>query len=148
MAEVSEPKAIELLDLATGKVRELPGSEGLFSPRWSPDGRYIAALSLDQTKMMLYDTTTGKWRQIAQANIADPAWSKDGKAIFFNNFVQQGQPIYKLTLATGQLQRVAGLSDLRSADAVDYRFAGLGPGNIPLVNARLSTANVYSTVLR
>lgn len=124
------------------------GSEGLFSPRWSPDGRYIAALSLDQTRLMLYDTGTGKWRQLLTANIADPVWSEDGKAIFFYNFVQAGQPIYKLTIATGQLQRVAGLSDLRSADAVDYRFAGLGPGDVPLVNVRLSTANIYSTVLR
>lgn len=148
MAADSQPKVIYLLDLKSNKVSVLPGSEGLFSPRWSPDGRYIAALSLDQTKMMLYDTTTKKWRLLAQQNVDDPEWSHDGKKIFFHDFVQEGQPIYKLTIANGHLERIAGMRDARSADVVDYRFAGLAPGGIPLVNARMSTANIYSATIR
>jgi Tol biopolymer transport system component/DNA-binding winged helix-turn-helix (wHTH) protein len=148
MAEESQPKAIYLLDVNTKQVQQLPGSEGLFSPRWSPDGRSIAALSLDQRKLMLYDTMTKTWRMLAQENIADPVWSHDGKAIFFHDFVQEGQPIYKLTVADGHTERIAGLRDLRSADVVDYRFAGLAPGDIPLVNARMSTANIYSAAIR
>lgn len=142
------PKAIYLLDLKTKQMRELPGSEGLFSPRWSPDGRYIAALSLDQTKLMLYDTTTKTWRMLAQQNIADPVWSHDGTAIFFHDFVETGQPIYKLTIADDHKERIAGLRDLRSADAIDYHFAGIAPGGVPLVNVRLSTANIYSATVR
>jgi Tol biopolymer transport system component/DNA-binding winged helix-turn-helix (wHTH) protein len=148
MAEESQPKAVYLLDVNTRQVRELPGSEGLFSPRWSPDGRYIAALSLDQSKLMLYDTATKTWRMLAQENIADPVWSHDGKAIFFHDFVQEGQPIDKLTIADDHVERIAGLRDLRSADVVDYRFAGLAPGDVPLVNARMSTANIYSAAIR
>lgn len=83
-----------------------------------------------------------------QENIADPAWSHDSKAIFFHDFVQEGQPIYKLTIADSRMERIAGLRDLRSADVVDYRFAGLAPGEIPLVNARMSTANIYSAAIR
>jgi len=41
---------IRVVDLKTGQVVTVPGSEGLFSPRWSPDRRYIAALSPDFTK--------------------------------------------------------------------------------------------------
>jgi len=148
MAEESQPKAIYLLDLNTKKMQQLPGSEGLFSPRWSPDGRYIAALSLDQTRLMLYDTTTKTWKTLVQENIADPVWSHDGKAIFFHDFVQEGQPIYRLTIADGHTERIAGLRDLRSADVVDYRFAGLAPGDVPLVNARMSTANIYSAEIQ
>lgn len=148
MAEESQPKTIYLLNLETKQVTQLLGSEGLFSPRWSPDGRYIAALSLDQTRLMLYDTTTKTWRRLAKANIADPVWSHDGKAIFFHDFVEEGQPIYRLAIADGRLERIAGMHDLRSADVVDYRFAGLAPGDIPLVNARMSTANIYSAAIR
>lgn len=148
MALESQPKAIYLIDTNAKQVQQLPGSEGLFSPRWSPDGRYIAALSLDQTKLMLYDTAAKTWRMLAQENIADPVWSHDGKSIFFHDFVQEGQPIYRLTIADGRMERIAGLRDLRSADVVDYRFAGLAPGDIPLVNARMSTANIYSAAIR
>jgi Tol biopolymer transport system component len=35
---------IRIVDLNSHKTEIVPGSEGLFSPRWSPDGRYIAAL--------------------------------------------------------------------------------------------------------
>jgi Tol biopolymer transport system component/DNA-binding winged helix-turn-helix (wHTH) protein len=148
MSAESEAKAIYLFDLKTKQVRKLPGSDGLFSPRWSPDGRYIAALSLDQTRLMLYDTSTQRWRPLGQGNIADPVWSHDGRAIFFHDFVEAGQPIYKLTIAGDHKERVAGLRDLRSADAVDYRFAGIAPGGVPLVNVRLSTANIYSAKVR
>ena len=148
MSDEPGPDAIYLLDLATKKVSELPGSEGLFSPRWSPDGRYIAAITHDQTKLMLYDTTTKQWRVLAQGYLADPVWSNDGKAIFFHDFVQTEQPIYKLTIANDQKTLIAGMSDLRSTNAVDYRFAGIGPGGVPLVNVRLSTANIYSAHVR
>ena len=36
--------AIERVDLATGRVTPLAGSEGCFSPRWSPDGQSIVAI--------------------------------------------------------------------------------------------------------
>ena len=43
---------MELLrvDLRTRKVTPVPGSEGLYSPRWSPDGRYLAAFPVDSAQ--------------------------------------------------------------------------------------------------
>ena len=148
MSMESQPRAIYLLDLRTKKMTEVPGSRGLFSPRWSPNGRYIAALSMDQKKLMLYDTAKQTWRTLAQMDIDNPEWSPDSKSIFFHNFVQVGQPIYKVAVADGRIERIAGIRDARQADVIDYQFAGLAPGDVPLVNARLSTANIYSAVIR
>jgi hypothetical protein len=39
----------------------IPGSQDLFSPRWSPDGRYLAAMNQQSTKLLLYDFKTQKW---------------------------------------------------------------------------------------
>jgi Tol biopolymer transport system component/DNA-binding winged helix-turn-helix (wHTH) protein len=147
MAEASEPKAIYRVDLATRKVTKLPGSSGLFSPRWSANGKCIAALSIDMKKLMLYDTATETWRMLAEQNIADPVWSHDSSAIYFHDFAQADQPIYRAILATDQVERVADLHDLRSASVLDYRFAGLAPGDVPLVSARTSTANLYTAEL-
>jgi Tol biopolymer transport system component/DNA-binding winged helix-turn-helix (wHTH) protein len=147
MAEASQPKAIYTVDLATHKVTELPGSNGLFSPRWSANSKYIAALSIDQKKLMLYDTSTRTWRVLAEQNIADPVWSHDDSAIYFHDFAQADQPIYRAIVATGKVERVADLHDLRSASVLDYRFAGLAPGDVPLVSARTSTANLYTAEL-
>lgn len=148
MAEESQPKAIYMVTLGNHQPEQLPGSDGLFSPRWSPDGRYIAALSLDESRLMLFDTVTRTWRMAVKHTIADPVWASDGKSIFFYDFVEDSQPIYKFTLEGDRLEKVADLRDLRAADVVDYRFAGLAPGDIPLVNALLSTANIYSAEVR
>jgi Tol biopolymer transport system component/DNA-binding winged helix-turn-helix (wHTH) protein len=147
MAEASMPKAIYIYDLASHHLSKLPGSEGLFSPRWSPDGRYIAALSIDQTRLMLYDLSTHLWKTLAQQSVADPAWAHGALAIYFHDFVQPGQPLYRVDVKTGAIQKIADLRDLRAADAVDYRFAGLTPDNIPLVDARTSAANMYTMKL-
>jgi Tol biopolymer transport system component len=147
MAEESQPKAIYLLNLTTRQITQLKGSEGLFSPRWSPDGRSIAALSIDQKSLMLYDIKTQTWRLLTQHNVADPIWSRRGETIFFHDFAEEGQPIFKVIIATGKVEQIADFHDLRPANAVDYRFAGLAPGDIPLVAARTSTANIYSAEL-
>ncbi len=40
---------IYTIDLRSKRVSTLPGSSGLFSPRWSPDGRYIAAITTTES---------------------------------------------------------------------------------------------------
>jgi Tol biopolymer transport system component len=60
-----EQPLLYILDLSSRQATLLPGSEGLFSPRWSPSGRYIAVLNADSTKLMLYDFQTNSWRQLA-----------------------------------------------------------------------------------
>src|SRR5256884_7640685 len=51
---------LHVLDLATRRVSSLPGSQGLFSPQWSPDRRFIAALTKDSRKLLLFDLATEK----------------------------------------------------------------------------------------
>jgi Tol biopolymer transport system component/DNA-binding winged helix-turn-helix (wHTH) protein len=147
MGENAESKTISLLDLATGKVTEIPGSQGLFSPRWSPDGRYIAALSLDMSRLMLYDTSAKNWQTLTVHSVADPVWAHDGKSLFFHDYMQRTQTIYQVSVPGGEIETIAPLRDLRFANAIDFQFAGLTPSDTPLVNARMSAANIYSMQL-
>src|ERR1700758_1909455 len=57
---------IRILDLTTRQVSNLAGSQGLFSPRWSPDGRYLAALAVDTNSLHLFDFQTEKWTGLAK----------------------------------------------------------------------------------
>lgn len=45
---------IMVLDLRIHQLSVLPSSQGLFSARWSPNGRYIAALWSDSQAIMLF----------------------------------------------------------------------------------------------
>ena len=147
MAEPGQPKAIYFADLTTKQVEKLPGSDSLFGPRWSANGKYIAALSIGQSKLMLYDVATKTWRQLTQQNTDDPIWAHDDSEIFFHDSAQAGQPIYKIALATGKIEQVTDLHDLRPASVIDYVFAGLAPGDVPLVSARTSAADIFSVDL-
>jgi Tol biopolymer transport system component/DNA-binding winged helix-turn-helix (wHTH) protein len=144
MGKESGTRAIQILDLRTHAITPVPNSEGLFSPRWSPDGRYIAAISLDQRRLMLFDVANRTWRLLAETSVADPVWSADSKAIYIHAFMSITQPIYRVGVPGGQLQRVADLASFRSGEAADYFFCGITPDNIPLVRARSSTGNLYS----
>lgn len=144
MAEPSTTKSIHILDLRTQKLQTVTGSQGLFSPRWSPDGRYLAATSLDQHKLLLFDESTQKWIVLATRSVADPAWSHDGHFIYFQAFLEEGQPIYRVSVPDGRLERITELGHLHSPDIVDYTFAGLTPDGSVLVRARMWTGNIFS----
>jgi Tol biopolymer transport system component/DNA-binding winged helix-turn-helix (wHTH) protein len=142
LGEDTVPKALYVIDLKTRKRVTLPGSEGLFSPRWSPNGRYIAAISLNQRRMVIFDRTTETWREVASQSINNPTWSRAGDAIYFQSSDMEDQPIYKVTISTGRVQAVVDFRDFRQADKVNY--LGLAPDDSPLVSLRFATADIYS----
>ena len=81
---------IRILDLATHQVTTLLGSQGLFSPRWSPDGRYVPALSADSTKLMLFDFQTQKWIEAAKGSVGWQEFTRDGQYLFFADTTGDG----------------------------------------------------------
>jgi Tol biopolymer transport system component len=76
-------ESIHVVDLKTNHVSALPGSEGMWSPRFSPDGRFVAGISADGWNLMLYDVRTRKQTQLHNARSFYPNWSRDGASLFF-----------------------------------------------------------------
>ena len=83
-AQAGQPVALYLLDLRTKQVSTLPGSEGLWSPRWSLDGQYIAALKAKGPNLILFDFKTHKSEELPTGAVDFFAWSKDGRYIYFD----------------------------------------------------------------
>src|SRR4030095_14769493 len=64
LGKYSGSSNIEILNLKTGQRSKVQGSEGLFSPRWSPDGRYLVALKTTHPmRPQLFAFATQKWAQ-------------------------------------------------------------------------------------
>ena len=75
---------IHIIDLATHAVTGVPGSDAYFSPRWSPDGAYLAALAVDSTHLALFDFRTSQWRELVKgAPLSFPSWSHDGRHLYY-----------------------------------------------------------------
>lgn len=144
MGKEEGPRALEVLDLQSQTVTPVPESDGLFSPRWSPDGRYIAGLSLDQGKLLLYDTAAKHWQTVAQTTAGDPVWASDSKSLFFHASLAEMQPVYRYTLDGAKLEQIANLASFENGGTADYFFCGLTPANAPIVRARTGTGNLYT----
>ena len=80
----SDPNTtIRILDVKSHQISMLPGSKGLYSPRWSPDGRYVVALPSDSHSLMLFDFAAQRWEEIAKITAGFPIWSKTGDSVYF-----------------------------------------------------------------
>jgi len=126
--------AIHLLDLRNHQVSTLPGSKGLWTPRWSPDGRYIAALALgDETKgslvaspaVLLFDFQTHNWTTLARtANICNLTWSHDSQYVYFCAATSYAE-LYRVQVAS---KRVEPLASLTGLSALLDDWIGVAPG--------------------
>jgi serine/threonine protein kinase/WD40 repeat protein len=140
---------IGLLDLKAKQVSVVAGSEGLFSPRWSPDGRYIAAMPAEgQDRLMLFDYSGKKWVELFKGPaIGYPSWSHEGKYIYFEiNFdagsIESG--IYRVGISDHKMERVASLKGLRRASGPFGPWTGLTPDDSPLVLRDASIQEIYA----
>jgi Tol biopolymer transport system component len=71
-------RPVYTIDLGSKQVSAIPGSEGLYSPRWSPDGKYIAAITTEHpNKLMVFDLIARKWTQAYGFEMGYPSWSHD-----------------------------------------------------------------------
>jgi len=142
-----QPDNIQVLDLRTHHQKELPGSDGLFSPRISPNGNYVAALSRDSQKLMLYDFRTGKWSQwlTETGNIAFPTWSRDGKYLYFDNFLTDHPTTRRVRLGatlSEELWSIAAIN--RYFATASGSWGGLAPDGSRLYVQDISAQEIYA----
>ena len=144
LAESGVPKAIHVVNLKTGEVSTLPGSEGLFGSRWSPSGRYVAAVTLDQTKLLLFDFSTRKWTELGRFKIVHNAtWSRDERFLYFE--VVHELSIYRLRLRDRAVEKVAAMEGVwSSAYGSGCGFEGLAPDDSPLISCHRNDTDVYA----
>jgi WD40 repeat protein len=116
-----------VLTLETGKVAVVPGSKGLFSPRWSPDGRYIAALSFDSLRLAIFDTTTSTWRDVighSSTFLGWPNWSRDSRTIICQVGIND---IARINVADGRREVLVNGADVDVVSGVLGAWIGYTP---------------------
>ena len=145
------PVSIFILDLTTHQRSEFPGSQGLFSPRISPDGSYLAALSQDSGTLKLYDFRSQKWMDwlTEPGNIAYPTWSKDSRYLYFDNFMTDHPTSRRVKLGSTHSEELFSLSGLhRFFGTASGTWGGMAPDNSRLYAQDLSTQEIYSLQLQ
>ena len=135
---------IWILDLKTNQISKVVGSERMFSPRWSPDGRYINAQTSDDLKQTLFDFKTQKWQELTGGGpIGYPNWSRDGKYIYYDAGTGDQAGFYRVRISDHKVERIANLKDIRRTGSIGP-WAGLAPDDSPLLLRDTGTQEIYA----
>jgi eukaryotic-like serine/threonine-protein kinase len=139
----ADPKsALRVLELKTHEVSTVPGSKGLFSPRWSPDGRYIVAMPADSLSLFLFDFQTQKWSELAKARAAFPNWSRDGQYVYFLRWLDN-PAVLRVRISDHKVEQVFDLTNLSTIGNIGP-WLGLAPDDSPLLLRDIGTQDVYA----
>jgi len=134
--------SIRVLDINTHQLSTLPSSTGLYAPRWSPNGRYIVAMTFDSRSLMLFDFETQKWEEIAKITLGFPNWSKSGEYVYFLH--EENQPsVMRVRIRDRKLERVADLKNFRQAGFWNT-WLGVAPDDSPLLLRDTGTQEIYA----
>ena len=138
--------SLRILDLDTRQGTDVPGSDGLFLPRWSPDGRYLAAANFDGDHLKIFDLKTQQWSELPQKGFVDsPEWSADGRFIYFRR--RSGdRGVFRINIQGGAAEKIADLTDWRDA-GWHGSYMGLDPTDAPLMLRDIGSEDIYALSL-
>ena len=135
-------------DLKSRQITRVPGSDGFFAPRWSPDGKFIVALSGDNANLMIFDTRTRIWKKLLppMRNFGYLTWSRDGNYVYFDTNSTSEPGFYRVHVSDSKLERIMDLKPYRlfPSQFGSAPWTGLAPGDSPLFVRDISASEIYA----
>lgn len=138
---------IETMDLKTHKMTPVPGSRNLWGSSWSPDGRYLQAISADGLSILMYDAHAGSWKRFAAVSLNFGNWTNDSQYFYYD--VLGTDPVfYRVHVPDMKVQRVASLWGYRRPFGFLGAFSGLAADGSPLIVSDIGLHEIYALDLR
>ena len=130
--------AIFTVDLETREVSKVPGSDGLYSPRWSPGGQF-AALTVEHYDLVLYDAAKQTWGELVDGRVAFPRWSHDDRYIYFDRH----GVVCRVDVRSRKVERIASYENLRTGGPLGA-WSGLTLDDTPLFTRDAGSQEIYA----
>ena len=119
---------LQILDVATGKITKLAGTDGLTHPRWSPDGKHLAAVEKSTHRILLSDEEAKAWTYLTDAqNPTSIYWAADGKTIYFQERGDPQKAVYRVRVGSNAREKILGFGPWLVNGAAQCHFTGVGP---------------------
>ena len=136
------PTMIRILNIDTHQIETVKGSDGLFSPRWSPDGRYFVAMHGDSTGLSLYDFKSRTWTMLVPDIVAYPCWSHDGRYLYVQRLGDKSDVI-RIAVPNGKIEQVVSLKRFPQTGLYGF-WLGLTPDDSLLIPKDAGTQEIVS----
>jgi sugar lactone lactonase YvrE len=115
------------------------------SPTWSPDGRFIAAKTEDLHQLMLLDIRTQQWTKLSEGTLVNVmAWSKDGKALYYQDLLEANEPVYRVRLSDHKRELVTSFETLLAGSTQRAAFVTLAPDGSLIATLTRAGGDIYS----
>ncbi len=138
--DASAKMTIYRYDFRTRVVVPLPNSAGMFSPRWSPDGKSVAAVHIDGRRLFLFQFSSGTWKPLTTIPGGYPNWSHDSKWVYFSG----RRVVYRTDVRSGVTTPVASLNGIQQGPWILGSWIGLAPDDCPLAIRNETTEKIYA----
>ena len=137
---------LKIVDLRSHAISTIAGSNEMWSPRWSGDGRHIVAFSRAADRLMLFDVNGQKWTQIAKTHASYPEWSRNGDYVYFLA-QSRGEPatvIFRVRISDHKVEQVASLRGFKQPTVDWGGWAALAPDDSPILLREAGTPEIYA----
>jgi eukaryotic-like serine/threonine-protein kinase len=142
----TENAQLYVVNVKTRQLSAIPGSKGLYSPRWSPDGRYLSAVSIEASrKLMLYDFRSEKWSEwCTEADNFDYGqWSANSQ-YFYWDIIGSNPKCRRVKLGDHRAEDLFSLNTLRRYFGLFGSWSGMAPDDSRLFVRDVSTQDIYA----
>jgi serine/threonine protein kinase/Tol biopolymer transport system component len=142
-AQPGQVLGIKTADLRTHDVVSVPGSQGLFGSQWSPDGRFLVAITPDGLGLEMYDKSAGNWKKFTSLEINFEFWSRDSQYVYFDT-LGADPAFYRAHVPDLKVERVLSLKGYRRPFGFIGAYSGLAPDGSPLIVDDVGWHEIYA----
>lgn len=136
-------EVIHIYDLSRRQLSDVIGSDGLYTCRWSPDGRYMVAVTIrDPQKLMLFDFVMNKWRSLGAEHIENATWSRDSRYVYYGTNGIESGVLWRVRITDGGIDRLAEHATTM------YWWRGLALDDSPIILRNIGSVEIYSLDLK
>jgi Tol biopolymer transport system component/DNA-binding winged helix-turn-helix (wHTH) protein len=146
----SKPQSTVLafLDLNTSRITNVPGSEDLHQPRWSPNGHYLAAIRGAEAELMVFDIASQVWSKLAEGrSMSFPVWSPDSASVYSQDILAPGEPLYLVEISSGRRSVVVSFEKALNTGIQRCVFVAVAPNGAPMIAFDRNNSDIFGARL-
>jgi hypothetical protein len=134
-----------IIDFATRRATEIPGSQGMMMTRWSYDGRFISATAEDQRQLQLWDMARRKWSVIARgAALGISVWSPDSRYLYFQDLLGKDERLSRYDVRNRRVETVGDFSMILRSGTDRCALYGMAPDGTPIVGLNRGALDLFA----
>jgi len=137
-------------DLGTSKATKIPQSEGLIHPMYSPDKRFLVAVTavhlnpMQPAVVKLLDTQAQRWTSIAEGKLVNPiTWSPDSKYLYYQDILGENEPVYRYRIGGTKPEVFFDFAGLLHAGYVRCAFVRFAPDGELIASLTRGDTDLY-----